>query len=76
MKRFIGVVISIILAALTFDGFFFHLAPWVTVMVPAGEYHQLASLAVYIAIAYFGGLTIPFSILVIGLLSTWYFTRR
>lgn len=72
MNKIIGILISAVMASTTFYEIFFKFAPYVGAAIPPGEWHQLLTLAAYIGIAWFGGIAIPVSIFIIGLMITFW----
>ena len=54
------------IAIIIFYVLFFKLAPYVASVIPAGEWHQLGAILVYIVIGYCGGLVLPLCIFVYG----------
>ena len=53
-----------------FYGIFFCFAPYVSSCIPAGEWHKLAEIVVYIFLAWIGGVVLPFVLFVSGVFMT------
>ena len=68
MKRWILSVLCWLSAVAIFYGFFFKLAPYTCTLVPAGPSQGLIKVGVYLAIAYLGGIGLPFILIFIGAL--------
>jgi hypothetical protein len=64
--RVLGITLSWAIAGLIFWLCFFILAPLISNAIPAGDWHKLASILVYISIAWFGGVGIPIFIGIAG----------
>jgi hypothetical protein len=65
MKRLIGLCL-LALAGAVFYAAFFKLAPYLTSLIPMGAYHNVLTVAIYIAIGYIGGIGIPLSLVIYG----------
>ncbi len=50
-----------------FYSMFFKLAPYVCTLIPAGQWQQLLKVAVYVVVAYIGGLGFPFVLIILGI---------
>ena len=66
MFKFLGYITSLCLAVVVFHAIFFQLAPYIAGMIPAGEWHRLVTLVIYVVIAWCGGIVIPIWIFIIG----------
>jgi len=53
-------------AAGVFFGMFFKLAPYVCGLVPPGQWQGLIKVGIYFAIAYLGGLGLPFMLILVS----------
>ena len=66
--KFIAGVSLIALAIGLFYGIFFKLTPYIASTIPSGDWHNFLSIVVYCIIGYFGGIALPISIAIIGVL--------
>lgn len=57
----------IVLAIAIFYGLFFCLAPFVANAIPAGDWQHFFQIIVYILIGWFGGVALPLSLLIWGI---------
>ena len=57
----------IIVSGILFYLIFYKFAPWLGAMVPAGEWHQLIVVGVYVIVGYFGGIGLPVALFFFGI---------
>ena len=69
--KWITPVLCWLTAAGIFYGMFFRLAPYVCTLIPAGQWQGFIKVAVYFAIAYLGGLGIPFVLVFFSIMTLW-----
>jgi len=54
-----------------FYGMFFKLAPYICTLIPNGQWQGFIKTAVYIAVAYFGGIGIPLFLVFVSVIMLW-----
>ncbi len=64
--RILGLIVCVGAVSL-FYWAFFRLAPGIAALIPQGAYAGLLKVVVYGVIAYFGGIGLPFVLLIIGI---------
>ena len=65
-------IIGLFLMALglaLFYGVFFKLAPYVASLLPQSDWIPILRVLVYVAVIYVGGITIPLTILILGIVA-------
>lgn len=66
MKKAFGWLL-VILGSIIFYLMWFELAPFITSLIPKGEYQAFLELGVYFFVAWIGGIAMPFFMICLGL---------